>query len=69
MTEREFYTLAPGDVGRFMILAFGRAWMTSGFIGCVLAGDVGKRVYLVDGILQVENDEQRERREQAEAAR
>jgi hypothetical protein len=28
----------------------------------VLPGDVGKRVYKVDGVLQVENDEQRERR-------
>jgi hypothetical protein len=42
--------------------------MVSNFIGRVLEGDVGKRVYLVrneagdSDLLQVENDEQREAR-------
>ena len=34
-------------------------------LGYILLGDVGKRVYRVDGITQVENDEQRDRRLQA----
>ena len=47
--------------GRWFI-AFGRVWMALDFIGRILPGDVGKRVYQVGGILQVENDEQRARR-------
>jgi hypothetical protein len=68
---RPHYTLTTGDVGRAWIKAFGRSWMACDFIGRVLPGDVGKRVYLTptnDGehaILQVENDEQRANREQA----
>ncbi len=62
-----FYTLRRSDVGRKTITAFGRVWVTSHFIGRVLPGDVGKRVYRVgqlpsEQILQVENDEQRRRR-------
>lgn len=37
-------------------------------IGRVLSRDVGKRVYDVDGVIQVENDEQRDRRQAADAA-
>ncbi len=53
------YTLTAEDVEKPFLRAFGQAWPMSGFIGRVLAGDVGKRVYLRGGILQVENDEQR----------
>jgi len=34
-------------------------------IGRVLPRDIGKRVYLIDDIIQVENDEQREAREKS----
>jgi len=57
-----FYTLRDSDIGKPWIRAWGHVWLTSGFIGRVLPGDVGKRVYLVDDILQVENDEQLARR-------
>ena len=56
---RTHYELQPTDVGRPFLKAFGRAWPVSGFIGRVLLGDVGKRVYQVGGVLQVENDGQR----------
>lgn len=62
---RGHYTLTAKDVGRPWIKAFGRTWMCSEFVGRVLPGDVGKRVYCVQsdagdrGILQVENDDQR----------
>jgi len=54
-----FYTITAGDVGKATIRAFGRPWLVSSFIGAVLPGDVGKRVYRRGSILQVENDEQR----------
>lgn len=63
MSRRPFYTLTTEDVGRPTLRIFGRTWLVSGFIGRILPGDVGKRVYLVGGILQVENDEQRAARE------
>jgi len=53
-----YYTLRPSDVGKPLLRIFGRVWLTSGWIGQVLPGDVGKRVYQRGGILQVENDEQ-----------
>lgn len=57
--SRPFHTLTLADVGRPWLRAFGATWPVSGFIGRILADDVGKRVYLTDGILQVENDSQR----------
>ncbi|MGH8896708.1 MAG: hypothetical protein ACRDZ4_06705, partial [Egibacteraceae bacterium] len=59
---RAFYTLKRRDVGRFSIRAFGRTLPVSDFIGRVLPHDVGKRVYCVGGICQVENDQQFARR-------
>ena len=61
---RQFVTIAQADVERPFFKAFGRSWPASDFIGRVLPGDVGKRVYLVGDILQVENEEQRTRREE-----
>ena len=60
---RKFVTIRQADVEHRLFKAFGRLWPTSDFIGRVLPGDVGKRVYLVGHILQVENEEQRARRE------
>jgi hypothetical protein len=59
---RQFYELTAADVGKATIRAFGRIWWVTDFIGRVLPQDVGKRVVQVSGILQVENDEQRDRR-------
>lgn len=57
-----FYVLTVTDIGQATIRAFGRVWLTSNFIGCVLRGDVGKLVFQRGDILQVENDAQRARR-------
>lgn len=59
---RLHYALTTEDVGQPIIHAFGQTWMVDGFIGKILPGDVGKRVYIVGEILQVENDEQRDAR-------
>ncbi len=56
------YTLTAEDVGKPHLRAFGQVWPVSGFLGRILPNDVGKRVYLRGGILQVENDEQHEAR-------
>ena len=62
------YTLKHSDIGKANLLAFGQQWKTSEFIGRILPGDVGKRVYKVMDasggyFLQVENDSQRAKRE------
>jgi hypothetical protein len=56
-------TLGPEHVGRGIIKRPGHRpiWL-SDFMGRVLPGDVGKRIYKVDGIYQVENNEQRDAR-------
>lgn len=54
-----FYELTAEDVGKPTIRAFGQVWMAVDFIGRILPGDVGKRVFMREGILQVENDAQR----------
>jgi len=59
---RRYYTLGTADIGRPTIRAFGQTWWIASFLGRVLAQGVGKRVYLIRGILQVENNEQRDRR-------
>lgn len=53
-----FREITSDDVGKAIFHAFGRKWLTSGFIGQILPQDVGKRVYKINNILQVENDEQ-----------
>ena len=55
---RKHYTITEGDIGKTYIRAFGQVWLLDGVMGHVLTLDVGKRIYEVDGILQVENDEQ-----------
>lgn len=59
---RPFYTLTKADVGQPILKAFGRTWLVSDFIGRIFTIDIGKRVYNVGGILQVENNEQRDKR-------
>ena len=54
----EFYEIRSGDVGKRHIYAFGRQHSVMGIMGEILPRDTGKRVYLRDGVLQVENDEQ-----------
>lgn len=63
----KYYVLTSDDVDKPTIRAFGRTWLVSDFIGRVMRQDVGKRVYLVGDILQVENNEQRDARERRSA--
>lgn len=53
-----FYTITENDVDQPIIRCFGRSWTVTDFIGRILPRDVGKRVFLRDNILQVENNEQ-----------
>lgn len=59
---RPYHTISTEDVGQPWLKIFGQLWIVSEFMGRILPGDVGKRIYLVGRILQVENDEQRDRR-------
>ena len=60
--NRVYVEILASDVGQEHFRAFGRVWPVEDFIGQILASDVGKRVYQVGDILQVENDEQRAER-------
>jgi|HubBroStandDraft_2_1064218.scaffolds.fasta_scaffold23674_2 hypothetical protein len=62
MQNREYVEIETRHVGKAIFEAFGRQWLVSGFIGRIMLQDVGKRVYLTSGILQVENEAQRARR-------
>lgn len=61
-SSRVFYTLTQADVHKPWIKSAGRTWLACNFIGRILPGDVGKRVYFSNGIAQVENDAQRDAR-------
>lgn len=57
---RPYREITADDVGRYLFEAFDKKWLTTSFIGRIMPGDVGKRVYRVaDDMVQVENDEQR----------
>ena len=47
--------------------AFGGIWQKSSFIGRILPEDLGRRVYLRGGVLEVESREQRDARRAREA--
>ncbi len=55
----EHREITQADVGRSLFSAFGRHWQVADFIGRIMKHDVGKRVFLRGGVLQVENDAQR----------
>lgn len=60
-----FYRIESSDVGKRSIRAGGRRWNLGNVIGAIQAGDVGKRVFFpvgADGVIQVENNEQRDAR-------
>ena len=59
---RAHYEIRQEDVGKRSLSLFGRGWSVADFMGRILPGDVGKRIFLVGDILQVENDEQRDKR-------
>ena len=59
---RQYQEITNADVGKKFFVAFKCVWPVSNFIGQILPQDVGKRVYRIGDILQVENDEQRNRR-------
>ena len=59
---RLYKTILLENVGNPIFNAFGRSWLVRGFIGRIQPQDIGKRVYLIGGTLQVENDEQRKKR-------
>lgn len=60
--SRAWEEILPEHVGQMWPIFFGMPRDVSGWIGRIFPTDVGKRVYLVDGVLQVENDEQRDAR-------
>ena len=71
--RRHVHTITEKDVGASVIHAAGKVFLTSNFMGRILPGDVGKRIYLIPddfgGYLQVENDCQRDARMNRESVK
>lgn len=59
---KQFYEISAPDVGHATIRFQGQVWQVSNFMGRILKQDIGKRIFRRGDILQVENDEQRDRR-------
>jgi hypothetical protein len=59
---REYYTITPEDVNKRFLRIFNKGWLLSDLCGYIQLIDVGKRIYLINGILQMENQEQFTRR-------
>jgi hypothetical protein len=62
MNHPIYRDITDQDVGKALFELNGRQYPVSSFIGRILKQDVGKRVYWIVGILQVENNEQRTER-------
>ena len=56
--RRYSHEIQPEDVGKDVLQLDGHPVRVCDFIGQILPRDVGKRIYRVGGIYQVENDEQ-----------
>jgi len=57
-----YYEIMDTDVGKSTIHMNGKPYYVQYVIGQIMSQDVGKRVYERDNVLQVENDEQRDKR-------
>jgi len=60
--EFPFREITQEDVGRSVFKAYGKTWNTADFIGRIASLDVGKRVFLREGVLRVETNNQRDAR-------
>jgi hypothetical protein len=58
----DHFTIREYHVGLTFIRWQGRTWGLTSVLGRIQPSDVGKRIYNVGGILQVENKEQRDKR-------
>ena len=56
--KRRFIEIKPEHVGQPIFKAFGKLWHCAHFIGQIFSEDVGKRVYLVNGRLRAETDQE-----------
>ena len=59
---RSYVEITTDHVGKATFRAFGKTWLALDFIGNIQQQDVGKRMYLFGDFLQVENNEQRDKR-------
>jgi hypothetical protein len=65
--RRLVHTISAADIGKRTIRIEDRPRSVADFIGHVMPRDVGKRVYVVGDVLQVENDIQLRDRRASEA--
>lgn len=57
--KKLIHTITSSDIGHSIVTTdYGPKVALSGTLGYVQPHDVGKRLYLVDGVVQVENDAQ-----------
>jgi hypothetical protein len=63
VTSRYLFTIQPEHVHKSYVRHHGKMVHVGGAIGPIQAIDVGKQVFDSDGVIQVENEEQRTRRQ------
>lgn len=72
MSKTLIHTIEKSDVGKTSLQVICPTWhyrrthSLSEVLGRIQNGDVRKRIYKVDGVLQVENDEQLKKRKTGE---
>jgi len=57
-----FYTIQDSDLKKNYITVHGKYVSLAPFMGRVFRRDIGKRIYNINGVYQVENDEQFQKR-------
>ncbi len=63
MEDVRYHEITDDDVGKVAVRWWsGRTEWVPNFLGHIVPQDVGKRAYLVGGVVQVENDGQRDQR-------
>lgn len=64
MGKNVYYTLTEADVGKRFLRFGGKTHVLANSIGYVQKRDVGKRLYLRNGLIYMESDEQYQKRVQ-----
>lgn len=59
-----YETIKDIHVGRKALVLFHRLWLVHNSVGQITEKDIGKRIYLVNNVVQLESDEQFEKRKQ-----
>lgn len=58
MAQLQYHKITAADFGKSHLRINGRTYAVANFLGRIMRQDVGKRIYVNNGIPQVENEKQ-----------